>query len=150
MVRKHQARNLEIPGSMLSHRPGMTFGQIGRRTTQIRIRPTTAEPMPTARRILSGIDSALFIARRIQTGPAANINPSNTNSRAIPMRKSANARDLIGRQPPRLILFLGFAGDEAIASPRPCQLDNVAEFARFKASARPPRRPAAPQAWPRG
>jgi predicted deacetylase len=24
MVRKHQTRNLEIPGSMLSHRPGMT------------------------------------------------------------------------------------------------------------------------------
>jgi len=24
MVRKHQIRNLEIPGSMLSHRPGMT------------------------------------------------------------------------------------------------------------------------------
>jgi hypothetical protein len=23
-VRKHQTRNLEIPGSMLSHRPGMT------------------------------------------------------------------------------------------------------------------------------
>jgi len=23
MVRKHQTRNLEIPGSMLSHRPGM-------------------------------------------------------------------------------------------------------------------------------
>src|ERR1700749_3248327 len=25
MVRKHQPRNLEIPGSMLSHRPGMTM-----------------------------------------------------------------------------------------------------------------------------
>jgi hypothetical protein len=25
MVRKHQTRNLEIPGSMLTHRPGMTF-----------------------------------------------------------------------------------------------------------------------------
>ena len=24
MLRKHQARNLEIPGSMLTHRPGMT------------------------------------------------------------------------------------------------------------------------------
>jgi hypothetical protein len=24
MVRQHQTRNLEIPGSMLSHRPGMT------------------------------------------------------------------------------------------------------------------------------
>jgi hypothetical protein len=24
MVRKHQTRNLEIPGSMLTHRPGMT------------------------------------------------------------------------------------------------------------------------------
>jgi len=24
MVRKHQTRNLESPGSMLSHRPGMT------------------------------------------------------------------------------------------------------------------------------
>jgi hypothetical protein len=24
MVRQHQTRNLEIPGSMLAHRPGMT------------------------------------------------------------------------------------------------------------------------------
>jgi hypothetical protein len=35
MVRKHQTRNLEIPGSMLAHRPGMTavfrwiFGHLG-------------------------------------------------------------------------------------------------------------------------
>jgi len=27
-VRKHQTRNLEIPGSMLSHRPGMTSVQL--------------------------------------------------------------------------------------------------------------------------
>jgi hypothetical protein len=26
MVRQHQTRNLEIPGSMLAHRPGMTAG----------------------------------------------------------------------------------------------------------------------------
>ena len=40
-----------------------------RRTTQIRINPATAEPMPTARRILSGVTSALFIAR-LQPGRA--------------------------------------------------------------------------------
>ena len=27
MVRKHQTRNLEIPGSMLTHRPGMTLSE---------------------------------------------------------------------------------------------------------------------------
>ena len=26
MVRQHQTWNLEIPGSTLAHRPGMTFG----------------------------------------------------------------------------------------------------------------------------
>jgi hypothetical protein len=30
MVRKHQTRNLEIPGSMLKHRPGMTASLDGR------------------------------------------------------------------------------------------------------------------------
>jgi len=71
-----------------------------RRTTQIRINPTTAEPMPAARKILSGVASALFIARRIQAGLAANSRPSNTNKIPTPMRKSANAMDLIGWQPP--------------------------------------------------
>src|SRR5690348_13846022 len=28
MVRKHQTRNLEIPGSMLTHRPGMTVASL--------------------------------------------------------------------------------------------------------------------------
>ena len=49
-----------------------------RRTTQISTSPTTAETMPTIRRMLSGVASALFIARRIQAGLAANIRPSST------------------------------------------------------------------------
>src|SRR5665213_4486315 len=52
------------------------------------------------RRILSGVASALFIARRIQAGLAANIRPSSTNRTPTPMRKSANAMDLIGLEPP--------------------------------------------------
>src|SRR5690242_13427170 len=92
------------------HAPPEWSPQIGRRTTQISIKPTTAEPMPTTRKTLSGIACALFIARRIQFGLAANIKPSNTNTRARPMRKSANARDLIGRQPPGVILNLGYIG----------------------------------------
>src|SRR6202035_4001560 len=71
-----------------------------RRTAQIRTSPATADPMPTARRILSGVASALFMARRIQAGPAANIRPSSTNRIPTPMRKSANAMDLIGLKPP--------------------------------------------------
>jgi hypothetical protein len=30
MVRKHQTRNLEIPGSTLTHRPGMTWMMVWR------------------------------------------------------------------------------------------------------------------------
>src|ERR1700750_248875 len=86
--------------------PGYVQAQIGRRTTQIRIRPATAEPMPTARRMLSGVASALFIALRIQAGLAANISPSSTNRIPRPMRKSANAMDLIGLEPP-LLSFIG-------------------------------------------
>src|SRR6185437_4430848 len=56
--------------------------------------------MPTMRRMLSGVASALFIARRIQAGLAANIRPSSTNRTPTPMRKSANAMDLIGLEPP--------------------------------------------------
>src|SRR5215471_8004276 len=56
--------------------------------------------MPTARRMLSGVASALFMARRIQAGLAANIKPSITNRTPRPMRKSANAMDLIGWEPP--------------------------------------------------
>jgi hypothetical protein len=67
-----------------------------RRTTQISTRPTTAETMPTIRRTLSGVASALFIARRIQAGLAANISPSSTKRMPTPMRKSVNAMDLIG------------------------------------------------------
>ena len=67
-----------------------------RRTSQTRIKPATADPMPTARRIWSGIAIALFIARRIQVGLAANMMPSSTNRIPTPMRKSANAMDLIG------------------------------------------------------
>src|ERR1700720_4636500 len=74
--------------------------QFYRRTAQIRIRPATADPMPTRRRILSGVASALFMARRIQPGLAANSRPSSTNRMPTPMRKSANAMDLIGLKPP--------------------------------------------------
>src|SRR5438105_12350826 len=56
--------------------------------------------MPTMRKILSGVASALFMARRIQAGLAANIRPSSTNRIPTPMRKSVNAMDLIGWQPP--------------------------------------------------
>src|SRR5882672_6360620 len=73
-----------------------------RLTNQIRIKPATADPMPTARRILSGVASALFIARRIQAGLAANIRPSSTKRMPTPMRKSVNAMDLIGKQPPAI------------------------------------------------
>src|SRR5262249_23224444 len=50
--------------------------------------------------MLSGVASALFIALRIQAGLAANISPSSTNRIPTPMRKSANAMDLIGLEPP--------------------------------------------------
>src|SRR5882672_6429174 len=56
--------------------------------------------MPTARKTLSGVARALFIARRIQAGLAANIKPSSTNRIPTPMRKSANAMDLIESEPP--------------------------------------------------
>jgi hypothetical protein len=48
---------------------------------------------------------ALFMALRIQFGLAANIKPSSTNRMPKPMRKSANAMDLIGLEPP-VVLFL--------------------------------------------
>src|ERR1700759_3047255 len=59
--------------------------------------------MPTARSTLSGVASALFIALRIQAGLAANISPSSTNRIPRPMRKSANAMDLIGLEPPFIV-----------------------------------------------
>src|ERR1700730_9572195 len=61
--------------------------------------------MPTARRMLSGVASALFIARRIQPGLAANRIPSSTNRMPTPMRKSANAMDLIGLKLPARSCF---------------------------------------------
>lgn len=63
------------------------------RTAQISTSPATAEPIPTMRRMLSGVASALFIARRIQAGLAANRMPSSTNRIPNPMRKSPNAMD---------------------------------------------------------
>src|SRR5262245_10640919 len=48
---------------------------------------------------------ALFMALRIQFGLAANIKPSSTNRMPKPMRKSANAMDLIGLEPPLVLLF---------------------------------------------
>src|SRR5258705_2550750 len=56
--------------------------------------------MPTMRRILSGVITALFMARRIQEGLAANSRPSSTNRIPTRMRKSANAVALIGLNPP--------------------------------------------------
>src|SRR4051794_28038188 len=50
--------------------------------------------------MLSGVASALFMARRIHEGLAANNRPSITNRIPKPMRKSANAMDLIGLKPP--------------------------------------------------
>ena len=82
-----------------------------------RIRPTTAEPIPTTRRIFSGISAALCMARRIQEGLAANNRPSSTNKIPNPMRKSANAMDLIGRKPPVGLLFV--EGREAECASRP-------------------------------
>src|SRR6478752_1370055 len=109
-VRNCTRGNLEIPGSRFAC-PGMTV-ENQRRTSQIRINPATADPIPTMRRILSGVASALFMARRIQAGLAANIRPSSTNRIPTPMRKSANAMDLIGWQPPVISSFF-FYGSEA-------------------------------------
>src|ERR1700704_2619915 len=64
--------------------------------------------MPTTRRMLSGVASALCMARRIQAGLAANSNPSSTNRMPKPMRKSANAMDLIGLEPPAPCSLLAF------------------------------------------
>src|ERR1700682_5384580 len=64
--------------------------------------------MPTTRRMLSGVAIALFMARRIQAGLAANSRPSSTNRMPTPMRKSANAMDLIGLKPP-VLMFFGFS-----------------------------------------
>src|SRR5580692_9485183 len=73
--------------------------------------------MPTARRMLSGVASALFIARRIQAGLAANSRPSSTNRIPKPMRKSANAMDLIRLKPPacRRLFWFWSAGRTAVS-----------------------------------
>ena len=89
-----------------------------RRTNQISNNPTTADPIPTIRKILSGVASALFMARRIQAGLAANIRPSSTNRIPRPMRKSANAMDLIGRHPPLISASYCDGGDAEPASPQ--------------------------------
>src|SRR4051812_28883592 len=65
----------------------------------------------------SGVASALFIALRIQAGLAANSSPSSTNRIPRPMRKSANAMDLIGPEPP-VTLFL--QGRSFARRPWPC------------------------------
>src|SRR5882724_7375903 len=72
--------------------------------------------MPTTRRILSGVASALFMARRIHAGLAANIRPSSTNRIPTPMRKSVNAMDLIGWQPPVSGAFRAYGSEAASAS----------------------------------
>src|SRR3954463_6378520 len=74
------------------------------------MRPATAEPIPTARKILSGVASALFMARRIHEGLAANNRPSITNRIPTPMRKSANAMDLIRLKPPARCFLASFFG----------------------------------------
>ena len=84
-----------------------------RRTNQISTRPATAETMPTIRRTLSGVANALFIARRIQAGLAANIRPSSTKRMPTPTMKSVNAMDLIGYQPPLSSAFCFYAGEPA-------------------------------------
>src|ERR1017187_7285847 len=76
--------------------------------------------MPAARRMLSGVDSALFMARRIQAGLAANIRPSSTNRIPTPMRKSANAMDLIGLQPPVGRSFYLKGGEAELVRPPSC------------------------------
>jgi len=38
MMRKHQTRNLEIPGSMLAHRPGTTSKKVARRLATAALR----------------------------------------------------------------------------------------------------------------
>src|SRR3954467_8135600 len=65
--------------------------------------------------MLSGVSSALFMARRIQAGLAANIRPSSTNRMPKPMRKSANAMDLIGLKPPVMLVYLLSKGDVSAA-----------------------------------
>src|SRR3954463_517690 len=102
------------------------------------MRPATAEPIPTARKILSGVPSALFIARRIHEGLAANNRPSSTNRIPTPMRKSANAMDLIGRQPPRLIIFFAFSA----AKRRPLRGRCRLLLRRRRGAGRPARRAA--------
>src|ERR1700674_1294110 len=74
--------------------------------------------MPTARRMLSGVASALFMARRIQAGLAANNSPSSTNRIPRPMRKSANAMDLIGLKPPASCFFYWYLRRSDVGSAR--------------------------------
>src|ERR1700694_1019148 len=98
--------------------------------------------MPTPRRMLSGIASALFMARRIQAGLAANINPSSTNRIPTPMRKSTNAMDLIGSKPPAGCYFFAFRKRAKRGSLRPGLVGVTASArpatqARRRLSARP-------------
>src|SRR5438105_15567967 len=72
--------------------------------------------MPTARRMLSGVSSALFMALRIKAGLAANRMPSSTNRIPRPMRKSTNAMDLIGPGASRKV-FSCYAADGAKRNP---------------------------------
>src|SRR3981189_1779467 len=67
--------------------------------------------------MLSGVASALFMARRIQAGLAANSRPSSTNRMPTPMRKSTNAMDLIGLKPPPRCLFFVFWKSEVRLAP---------------------------------
>src|SRR5258708_36906025 len=103
--------------------------------------------MPTTRRILSGVASALVMARRIQAGLAANIRPSSTNRIPTPMRKSVNAMDLIGWQPPVSGAFRAYGSEATSAS-----LHLLYAAANLTASARraPQRAPLPPAEAPPG
>ena len=75
------------------------------------------ETMPTIRRNIVRRRQRVFIARRIHAGLAGEHQASSTKRMPTPMRKSVNAMDLIGYQPPqfkRLLLYDGEADRFAV------------------------------------
>src|SRR5882757_1262660 len=58
------------------------------RTSQTTSKPTTAEPMPIARNVASGVSSTLATARLAWPGKAAKTSPSIMNTRPTAARKS--------------------------------------------------------------
>lgn len=57
-------------------------------TSATTISPITAEPMPIARKVVSGVSSTLIIARFAEAGNAAKIRPSMTKTSPSAARKS--------------------------------------------------------------